>query len=129
LKVEEIGKASRITRRRRERRGSQRKEKRGNPQTHVHNRYLGNPAQDQLMVPRSLHGGPQRTRASGRDDSVSMGHPVGSGKKNPRPRHRLRAWGNQKRKAYTEITEDAEFTEKKRETQEHSPFVAQGKQE
>jgi hypothetical protein len=74
-----------------------------------------------VMVPRSLHYGSQTTRAFGRDDITE--------KATPRPRHRLRAWGNQKRKAYTEITEDAEFTEKKRETLEHSPFAAQDKQE
>ena len=34
------------------------------------------------------------------------------GKRNPRPRHTLRAWGTRQEKAYTEIAEDTEFTEK-----------------
>ncbi len=52
--------------------------------------------QDQLMAPRSLHHGPQTALASGpfgcaqgrRDDKTAT----------PRPRHRLRAWGNRRRR-------------------------------
>jgi hypothetical protein len=40
-------------------------------------------------------------------------------------------FSRKKKKDYTEVAEDAEFTEKRgrRERQEHSPFEAQGKQE
>jgi len=40
-------------------------------------------------------------------------------------------FSRKKKKDYTEVAEDAEFTEKRgrRERQEHSPFEAQGKRE
>jgi hypothetical protein len=50
-------------------------------------------------------GGGQRKEKRGKREE-------GRGKRNPRPRHTLRAWSTRQEKAYTEIAEHTEFSEK-----------------